>query len=80
MATMKKMLIVLMLLLHFFRRLKPEIRYLVYCTHVKYGHSDSWEFLLAQYQENWHSGPDAVERGRMRDALACSRQTWILDR
>ena len=60
--------------------LLPEIRQIVYCNGVHYGHPDLWDELLTIYGDNWHSGPDANERIRMRNALTCSNNRWVLER
>lgn len=59
--------------------IRPDIRRAVVCAALSRSLIDSWDFVFAQYQLPWQ-GPDAVDRPRLRSALACSTDRSILNR
>ncbi|KAL5020034.1 hypothetical protein ScPMuIL_002926 [Solemya velum] len=52
----------------------PDLRSVVYCTAIQHGGIEEWEFGYGQYKVS----DIAAEKDRLRSALACSRETWIL--
>lgn len=48
----------------------------VYCTAIRVGGVDEWDFAYNQYKLS----DVAAEKARLQRALACSRHTWILAR
>ncbi|CAH2274222.1 aminopeptidase N [Pelobates cultripes] len=54
----------------------PNLRSAVYCTAVAHGGEAEWNFLWEKFVES----DIAQESDKRRAALACSRETWILNR
>ncbi|KAJ8311540.1 hypothetical protein KUTeg_010895, partial [Tegillarca granosa] len=53
-----------------------SLRYTVYCTGIKYGGVEEWDFAFNQYK----TSTVASEKSRLMSALACSKESWILTR
>ncbi|XP_073980169.1 aminopeptidase N-like isoform X2 [Rhodnius prolixus] len=53
-----------------------NVRDVVYCTAIKFGDTETWDFLWKRYL-NSNLGS---EKSRLLRALACSRDIWILNR
>lgn len=58
--------------------IEPDLRQTVYCTAIGDMEEDAWDFLFQEYQKI--SYIHFEERRRIRDALGCSRQKWVLSR
>ncbi|NXO68717.1 AMPN Aminopeptidase, partial [Phainopepla nitens] len=54
----------------------PNLRSSIYCSMVATGGEDAWNFLWQKFQE----APVVSEADKLRTALACSPQPWILNR
>ena len=52
----------------------PGSRYIVYCTAISKGDELEWDFLWDQYLKT----NNANEKSTIIQALACSKQIWIL--
>jgi aminopeptidase N len=48
----------------------------VYCTAIKHGGADVWNFAWKKYQSS-NVGSD---KEHLLEALGCSREPWILNR
>ncbi|KAH8283988.1 hypothetical protein KR054_006712 [Drosophila jambulina] len=53
-----------------------EVRGSVYCTSVKHGSDEDWEFLWTRYLKT----NVATEKDTILAALTCSREVWLLQR
>lgn len=56
--------------------ISPNLRLIVYCTAIKYGDDDEWDFAWDRYLYSMVSS----EKELLLDAMACSRESWILTR
>ncbi|KAL5020482.1 hypothetical protein ScPMuIL_003374 [Solemya velum] len=56
--------------------INPGVRFTVYCTAIRHGGQAEWDFAYEQHRNSNVAG----ELSRLRGAMACSRQTWILSR
>ena len=54
----------------------PDIRDMVYCSGVQAGGIEEWEFTLRQFKSEEHP----TDKGRLRKALLCTDQSWLLYR
>ncbi|XP_064599402.1 aminopeptidase N-like [Liolophura sinensis] len=54
----------------------PDLRKVIYKTAIKYGDDTEWEFVYRKYK----TVESGSERNKLRMALACSRDMWILKR
>ncbi|XP_067128251.1 aminopeptidase N-like [Centruroides vittatus] len=54
----------------------PNFRSIVYCTAIKNGEEEEWEFGWQQYKK----AKIASEKDKIMKALACSRTPWLLSR
>lgn len=54
----------------------PDQRGTVYCTAVRIGGEQVWEWLLSKYYEE----KDAHEKPLLRNSLSCTTQPWLLNR
>ena len=52
----------------------PGVRYIIYCTAISKAGEEEWEFLWEHYEKT----NNANEKSTIIQALACSRQIWIL--
>ncbi|KAJ8967081.1 hypothetical protein NQ314_003093 [Rhamnusium bicolor] len=53
-----------------------DLRGVVYCTSLKHGGEDEWDFLWKKYQNS----NVATEKNTILSALGCSSEIWILSR
>lgn len=56
--------------------IRPEHRFVTYCTAVEHGNRSDWDFLWKKYE----SEQNASEKDRLMKALGCSKELWILAR
>ncbi|NWX15195.1 AMPN Aminopeptidase, partial [Aegotheles bennettii] len=54
----------------------PNLRSAIYCSMVATGEVDTWDFIWARFKE----AAVVSEADRLRTALTCSTQSWILNR
>ncbi|KAM6308555.1 aminopeptidase N [Aegotheles albertisi] len=54
----------------------PNLRSAIYCSMVATGGVDTWDFIWARFKE----AAVVSEADRLRTALTCSTQSWILNR
>ncbi|NWX29986.1 AMPN Aminopeptidase, partial [Notiomystis cincta] len=54
----------------------PNLRSAIYCSIVTTGGEEAWDFLWNRFQE----APVVSEADKLRTALSCSPQPWILNR
>ncbi|XP_069840571.1 aminopeptidase Ey-like [Dendropsophus ebraccatus] len=54
----------------------PNLRAAIYCTAVAQGGAEEWEFVW----EKFTNTTNAQEADKLRAALACSKEPWILNR
>lgn len=54
----------------------PNERAVVYCTAIKYGTEDTWEFAWNRYL----NADVSSEKELLLDSLSCSREPWIIAR
>lgn len=57
-------------------RISPNIRTVVYCTAIRQGDQQEWDFAWDRFQKTSVSS----EKEILLSALGCSRETWILAR
>ncbi|XP_069966544.1 aminopeptidase N isoform X1 [Bactrocera oleae] len=53
-----------------------DLRSVIYCTSIRHGNEDDWQFLWARYKNS----NVAAEKRTIISALGCSREIWILQR
>ncbi|XP_054718668.1 aminopeptidase Ey-like [Uloborus diversus] len=56
--------------------ISPNLRSLVFCTAVKHGGEEAWEFLWERYK----AAQIASEKDKFMYALACAKEPWLLTR
>nr|XP_020506937.1 aminopeptidase N-like [Labrus bergylta] len=56
--------------------IEPNLRSTVYCNAIAAGGAAEWEFAWSQFK----SASIAIEADKLRYALACTRQPWLLNR
>uniref|UniRef100_A0A3Q3VN26 Aminopeptidase n=1 Tax=Mola mola TaxID=94237 RepID=A0A3Q3VN26_MOLML len=56
--------------------IQPNLRSTVYCNAIAAGGADEWEFAWSQFQ----NATIAIEADKLRYALACTKQPWLLNR
>ncbi|KAM4552982.1 aminopeptidase Ey-like [Fundulus diaphanus] len=54
----------------------PNLRSVIYCQAVAAGGKKEWEFAW----ERFLSSADTSEKEQLREALSCSKKTWLLNR
>ncbi|KAM9311210.1 aminopeptidase N [Gastrophryne carolinensis] len=54
----------------------PNLRNTIYCNAIAKGSEEEWEFAWQQFKKT----DNAQEADKLRGALACSREPWILNR
>ncbi len=57
-------------------RISPDFRKFVYCTAIRNGGIEEWEFALGFYEKNygvWVS----MEKDKLLYGMACTGQPWI---
>lgn len=57
-------------------RIHPNLKSTVYCSAIAYGGVEEWNFAWRMFQ----SATLASEASRLRAAMACTRQPWLLNR
>lgn len=57
-------------------RVPPNLRSAIYCSMVATGGEDAWDFLWEKFKE----AHVVSEADKLRTALSCSPQPWILNR
>lgn len=57
-------------------RISPNLKLVVYCTAIKHGDNQEWDFLWDRYLNTTISS----EKETIIQALGCSREHWILSR
>lgn len=57
-------------------RIHPNLRSTVYCNAIAQGGEDEWNFAWGQFQ----NATLVNEADKLRTALACSKEVWILNR
>lgn len=58
------------------RRIPPNLRSSIYCSIVATGGEEAWTFIWDKFQE----ATVVSEADKLRTALSCSREPWILNR
>ncbi|CAL9697081.1 unnamed protein product [Knipowitschia caucasica] len=53
----------------------PNLRSTVYCNAIAAGGAAEWDFAWAQFKK-----ANAIEADKLRSALACTKQPWLLNR
>lgn len=59
-----------------FFRISKDLQGVVYCTALKHGGEEEWEFLWEKYQMS----NVATEKNTILNALGCTQEIWILNR
>nr|XP_046251148.1 alanyl (membrane) aminopeptidase b isoform X2 [Scatophagus argus] len=54
----------------------PNLRSTVYCNAIAAGGAEEWEFAWSQFK----NATIAIEADKLRSALACTKQPWLLNR
>uniref|UniRef100_A0AAQ4S6F2 Aminopeptidase n=1 Tax=Gasterosteus aculeatus aculeatus TaxID=481459 RepID=A0AAQ4S6F2_GASAC len=54
----------------------PNLRSTVYCNAIAAGGAQEWEFAWSQFEQ----ATIAIEADKLRSALACTKQPWLLNR
>ena len=57
-------------------RIHPNLRYTVYCNAIAAGGAAEWDFAWSEFQD----ATIAIEADKLRSALACTKQPWLLNR
>lgn len=57
-------------------RIHPNLRSAVYCNAIAQGGEEEWNFAWEQFQK----ATVVNEADKLRAALACTKQVWLLDR
>lgn len=57
-------------------RIHPNLKSTVYCSAISQGGVEEWNFAWRMFQ----SATLASEASRLRGAMACTRQPWLLNR
>ncbi|XP_077979596.1 aminopeptidase Ey-like [Glandiceps talaboti] len=61
--------------------IRNEVRAAVYCTAVRHGGLDEWEFAYDEALSPGAPGPEAaLETNRLLSAMGCTEKTWLLQR
>ena len=56
--------------------IEPNLRTTVYCNAIAAGGAEEWEFAWSQFR----NATIATEAEKIRAALACTTQPWLLNR
>lgn len=59
-----------------FFRIHPNLRSTVYCNAIAAGGAAEWEFAWSKFK----NATIAIEADKLRYALACTKQPWLLNR
>ncbi|XP_052438469.1 aminopeptidase N [Carassius gibelio] len=57
-------------------RMHPNLKKEIYCSVIANGDEDDWEFAWEEYQK----ATDAAEKDKLRYALSCTKEIWLLNR
>ncbi|XP_077979572.1 aminopeptidase N-like [Glandiceps talaboti] len=57
--------------------IRDEVRPTVYCTAIRHGGIDEWEFA---YDETVNNNPGITESNRLQSAMGCTEKSWLLQR
>ncbi|VDI36331.1 Hypothetical predicted protein [Mytilus galloprovincialis] len=57
-------------------KINPDMRYIIYCTAIRTGGEEEWNFAYRQYKQS----TTASETDNLLRSLACSEVPWILQR
>lgn len=57
-------------------RIHPNLRRAIYCSAIAAGDEDDWEFVWEEYQMT----TVAAEKDKLRYALSCTKEIWLLNR
>uniref|UniRef100_A0A3Q4H952 Aminopeptidase n=1 Tax=Neolamprologus brichardi TaxID=32507 RepID=A0A3Q4H952_NEOBR len=57
-------------------RIHPNLRSTVYCNAIAAGGEKEWDFAWSQFK----NGSTAIESDKLRYALSCTKQPWLLNR
>ncbi|XP_068578982.1 aminopeptidase N-like [Cebidichthys violaceus] len=57
-------------------QIHPNLRSTVYCNAIAAGDAKEWEFAWSQFDK----ATIAIEADKLRSALACTKQPWLLNR
>lgn len=57
-------------------RIHPNLRSTVYCNAIAAGGQVEWDFAWGQFQKM----TVATEAEKLRSALACTKQPWLINR
>lgn len=57
-------------------KINPNLRYTVYCSAIRTGGVEEWEFAWSMYK----NATTASEADKLMSALACTRLPWLLNR
>lgn len=57
-------------------RIPPNLRSTVYCNAIAAGGAEEWDFAWSEFENT----TVASEAEKLRSALACTTQTWLLNR
>uniref|UniRef100_A0A672ZLD5 Aminopeptidase n=1 Tax=Sphaeramia orbicularis TaxID=375764 RepID=A0A672ZLD5_9TELE len=57
-------------------KIHPNLRSTVYCNAIAAGGADEWEFAWKKFQ----NATIAIEADKLRYALSCTKQPWLLNR
>lgn len=60
----------------YFCSISPNLKSIVYCTALRVGGQEEWEFAWQRYL-NANVG---TEKEILMSAMGCSKETWILSR
>lgn len=60
----------------FYYRINVDLKSTVYCTAIENGGEEEWNFGWERYV----NGNVDSEKATLRNALACTREVWILNR
>lgn len=66
----------LTLIMSSFFRIHPNLRSTVYCNAIAAGGVDEWNFAWGKFK----NATIAIEADKLRFALSCTKQTWLLNR
>lgn len=59
-----------------FFRIHPNLRSTIYCNAIAAGGAKEWNFAWSAFQ----NATIAIEADKLRSALACTKQPWLLNR
>lgn len=57
-------------------RIHPNLKRAIYCSAIAAGDEDDWEFVWEEYQRT----TVAAEKDKLRYALSCTKEIWLLNR